>query len=570
MALQFTGSIDAVGSITASAGFFGTASYALTASVALDTPVVETGSLLISASSTVNGVLTLTKGDGSTFDVTVDTSSGATNTTMSLDANNVLTVFDSIGGSVSQSLDNFGEIKTLNGVQPDATGNVNVSFTSVTAGLSASRPVTSNEGDVYVIDGETDPALTSSNGDAFIYSTSSAQWYDISPTDQTANDARYVEKSGDTMIGRLILNADPTVDLEAATKGYVDGIAAGEKSVETLSNNATASAWNYAVIVDNTTNSASIQLPEAGASDIGKEIYVWISGDAGANRVELKANSTADTINNQPSDAGIPVRAIFKTERTDDGFYQFAHVQVTGTNEYSISKIDDVYSFPRYAAFFDTDGSSTFNSYYQTSTGIPTNFFTSGNDCWFAIKTEAAISINNASNGQALITAGNYGFGWRPNGTYLMGQSTSGYLIAAEPDLVWQAGEWIVVTITSNDTKNTWVNGTQVITNSTSYSSLPSTPSGNLAIGLEQGSAYFFELNGLQLSSVVCGVGTLTSTQVTDNFIAQKYFSADFESAVSSQIVASWKWNETGIETDIGTWDMTLTDTPGHVSIVTV
>jgi hypothetical protein len=37
-----------------------------------------------------------------------------------------------------------------------------------------------------------------------------------------------VSKSGDTMTGDLILNADPTLDLQAATKGYVDGAIAGE------------------------------------------------------------------------------------------------------------------------------------------------------------------------------------------------------------------------------------------------------------------------------------------------------------------------------------------------------
>ncbi len=36
--------------------------------------------------------------------------------------------------------------------------------------------------------------------------------------------AGQVSKSGDTMTGDLILNADPTADLQAATKGYVDGV----------------------------------------------------------------------------------------------------------------------------------------------------------------------------------------------------------------------------------------------------------------------------------------------------------------------------------------------------------
>ncbi len=41
---------------------------------------------------------------------------------------------------------------------------------------------------------------------------------------KTESDARYVEIAGDTMTGALILNADPTVALGAATKQYVDGL----------------------------------------------------------------------------------------------------------------------------------------------------------------------------------------------------------------------------------------------------------------------------------------------------------------------------------------------------------
>lgn len=41
------------------------------------------------------------------------------------------------------------------------------------------------------------------------------------------HDAAYVDVSGDTMTGFLTLNADPTSSLHAATKQYVDGIAAG-------------------------------------------------------------------------------------------------------------------------------------------------------------------------------------------------------------------------------------------------------------------------------------------------------------------------------------------------------
>lgn len=41
---------------------------------------------------------------------------------------------------------------------------------------------------------------------------------------KTASDARYVELAGDTMTGPLVLNANPTLALGAATKQYVDGL----------------------------------------------------------------------------------------------------------------------------------------------------------------------------------------------------------------------------------------------------------------------------------------------------------------------------------------------------------
>ena len=75
MALILSGSIDAQGSATRPQ-FVGTASFAETASYALNAggATFDTGSLLTTASATTN-VLTFTKGDASTFDITVQTGS---------------------------------------------------------------------------------------------------------------------------------------------------------------------------------------------------------------------------------------------------------------------------------------------------------------------------------------------------------------------------------------------------------------------------------------------------------------------------------------------------------------
>jgi len=75
-----SGSIDVSGSLTVNNGItgslYGTASYAITASYALNGGgIIDTGSLLTTASVSSN-IITFTKGDGSTFPITVDTGSG--------------------------------------------------------------------------------------------------------------------------------------------------------------------------------------------------------------------------------------------------------------------------------------------------------------------------------------------------------------------------------------------------------------------------------------------------------------------------------------------------------------
>ena len=80
-------------------------------------------------------------------------------------------------------------VQTVNGVLPDAAGNVATAITEVTTGVLASRPATAGEGNVYVVSGDPTPA---ENGKAFIYDTTSAAWYEISPPNLASLDARYV------------------------------------------------------------------------------------------------------------------------------------------------------------------------------------------------------------------------------------------------------------------------------------------------------------------------------------------------------------------------------------------
>ena len=145
--------------------------------------------------------LTITKGDGTTFDVTHDTSSF---------------------------------VKTVNLAQPNpVNGNVSIAIQSVETGTSASMLAASssgtfNEGDIWVVSGETGggPFGSGSNGKAYIFNSGSTPGsgellplYSIS---EAENDVRYVQVAGDTMTGALILSQDPTNVLGAATKQYVD------------------------------------------------------------------------------------------------------------------------------------------------------------------------------------------------------------------------------------------------------------------------------------------------------------------------------------------------------------
>lgn len=213
------------------------ASYAVTSS--------HVGEAYVSSSVVLN-TITFNKGDGTTDSILVDTGSslpaGVVSSsvqvssitgssivnaeTSSVSNANGLVFTKGDGTTILVTQDTSSFVKAVNGQNPGANGNVTVSITSVETGTSASMLDYSssgnfNEGDVWVVSGESG-SLTGSNGETYIYSSTTNELLSISPTNQAFNDQRYVLKGGDTMIGSLILDANPSNVLGATPKQYVD------------------------------------------------------------------------------------------------------------------------------------------------------------------------------------------------------------------------------------------------------------------------------------------------------------------------------------------------------------
>jgi len=130
--------------------------------------------------------------------------------------------------TLSQSF-SFGKVKSVNGVTGSGltTNNIPVEIANVSTGLSSSFPSTPADADVYIISGEVGTDRSGSNGLVYIYAASASAWFEISaPTDGDKTE-RYVNKSGDSMIGTFAITGSitPTDDLHIVTKDYVDALA---------------------------------------------------------------------------------------------------------------------------------------------------------------------------------------------------------------------------------------------------------------------------------------------------------------------------------------------------------
>lgn len=149
-------------------------------------------------------------------------------------------------------IDVDGAVRKVNGVVPDANGNVATMlgrvFTGATvnpnlaASIIAATPV-KQQSDIYIIADGSNP----NNGRTFIYD--GTNWLEVA-TDLSATDARYVNVAGDIMEGNLtvptgkdLIVADaPTTATSAANKAYVDATVAAAVTATTNTLTATNGA----------------------------------------------------------------------------------------------------------------------------------------------------------------------------------------------------------------------------------------------------------------------------------------------------------------------------------------
>lgn len=133
-----------------------------------------------------------------------------------------------ISTATQAALDLKGTVKKVNGVSPNAAGEIAISlgrnYTGVYNGGSFTTSSTPVEGDIFIVSG--DPT-GSNNGRTFIYV--STVWNEITNNIGTT-DARYVQLAGSTMQGNLLfptgkkitLTDQPSLSTDAANMAYVD------------------------------------------------------------------------------------------------------------------------------------------------------------------------------------------------------------------------------------------------------------------------------------------------------------------------------------------------------------
>ncbi len=164
-----------------------------------------------------------------------------------------------------------GAIKKVNGVSPDANGDLvltlSLTYTGIYNGgnFSPTVPTRANS-NIYIVSSDPTP---SNNGRTFIYD--GAVWREIT-ANQASTDARYLRLDGGTLVGDLTVAAtkkititdQPASATDAANKSYVDAAVAGA----TIADGSITNAKIVSMATSKLTGTVAIANGGTGASTI--------------------------------------------------------------------------------------------------------------------------------------------------------------------------------------------------------------------------------------------------------------------------------------------------------------
>ncbi|AEH00342.1 hypothetical protein [Lacinutrix sp. 5H-3-7-4] len=276
-------------------------------------------------------------------------------------------------------------VATVNLISPDADGNVNIPIGNVYTGpTTTTGDIGPNEvggspqeGDIYVVNSDApDPAQV---GNTYIYDIDTMDWIAIDPFNAALYDPRYVNVTGDTMVGNLDMNGNTVTDLgtptgatDAAPKGYVDNMS----------------------LVDNNDGTFSLNKPDGTIDTINKAFltdnldgtFTFNNNDGNPVTINISDLETTTTL-------------------TDNGNQTFTYVNEDNTaTTFSIADNDNDAS-NEIQTVESTDGSVTITpngNDFDLSVTIPTN---NDNDATNEIQTLSQVGTNvTLSNGGGTIS----------------------------------------------------------------------------------------------------------------------------------------------------------------------
>ncbi len=251
------------------------ASYAVTASYALNAPVVNTGSLMVTGSVSSN-TLTFTKGDGSTFNLTVDTGSAVTVNTGSLLV--TASISDATITFTKGDASTFG-ITVNNVVNANSASVATSASYALTASYAANAPTIST-GSFYVSSSVNNATITFTQGDGTteavtVNNVVNANSASFATTAVNATSASYAANASTADSATTATSASHAVNADTASLALdiVDG----------LNINATSITASSATFTNLTATSASIgylQTITGSATIIGDAFILLNTSDA--------------------------------------------------------------------------------------------------------------------------------------------------------------------------------------------------------------------------------------------------------------------------------------------------